>query len=74
MHKQISDWTYTHFPDKECGEWFGYLHRDGTPAQMAKGNLFKGPFHIPRNDDQGLYIMRGNTRQQKITFIKPFIY
>ena len=36
------------FPDKECGEWFGYLHRDGTPAQMAKGNLFKGPFHIPR--------------------------
>ena len=48
MHKQISDWTYTHFPDKECGEWFGYLHRDGTPAQMAKGNLFKGPFHIPR--------------------------
>ena len=48
MHKQISDWTYAHFPDKECGEWFGYLHRDGTPAQMAKGNLFKGPFHIPR--------------------------
>lgn len=41
MHKQISDWTYTHFPDKECGEWFGYLHRDGTPAQMAKGNLFR---------------------------------
>ena len=34
--------------DKEFGEWFGYLHRDGTPAQMAKGNLFKGPFHIPR--------------------------
>ena len=48
MHKQISDWTYAHFPDEEYGEWFGYLHRDGTPAQMAKGNLFKGPFHIPR--------------------------
>lgn len=48
MHKQISDWTYAHFPDNEYGEWFGYLHRDGTPAQMAKGNLFKGPFHIPR--------------------------
>jgi len=26
----------------------GYLHRDGTVAQPAKGNLFKGPFHIPR--------------------------
>ena len=26
----------------------GYLHRDGTVAQPAKGNIFKGPFHIPR--------------------------
>lgn len=48
MHKQISDWTYSHFPDQEYGEWYGYLHRDGTVAQPAKGNLFKGPFHIPR--------------------------
>lgn len=48
MHKQISDWTYAHFPDKEFGEWYGYLRRDGSVAQAAKGNLFKGPFHIPR--------------------------
>ncbi|MCH5328270.1 MAG: AGE family epimerase/isomerase [Coprobacter sp.] len=48
MHRQISNWTYAHFPDKEFGEWYGYLHRDGTVAQPAKGNLFKGPFHIPR--------------------------
>lgn len=48
MHKQISDWAYAHFPDKEYGEWYGYLHRDGTVAQPAKGNLFKGPFHVPR--------------------------
>ena len=47
-HKQISEWTYAHFPDNEFGEWYGYLHRDGTVAQPAKGNLFKGPFHIPR--------------------------
>jgi N-acylglucosamine 2-epimerase len=47
-HKQISEWTYAHFPDEECGEWYGYLHRDGTVAQPAKGNIFKGPFHIPR--------------------------
>ena len=47
-HKQISEWTYAHFPDKEMGEWYGYLHRDGTVAQPAKGNIFKGPFHIPR--------------------------
>ena len=48
MHKQISDYTYAHFPDKEYGEWYGYLRRDGSVAQPAKGNLFKGPFHIPR--------------------------
>ena len=48
LHKQISEWTYAHFPDNEFGEWYGYLHRDGTVAQPAKGNIFKGPFHIPR--------------------------
>ena len=47
-HKVISDWTYAHFPDAEFGEGYGYLHRDGTVAQTAKGNIFKGPFHIPR--------------------------
>ena len=47
-HERISEWTYAHFPDTEQGEWYGYLHRDGTVAQPAKGNLFKGPFHIPR--------------------------
>jgi N-acylglucosamine 2-epimerase len=48
MHAQVHDWSFTHFPDREHGEWFGYLHRDGTPSQRAKGNLFKGPFHLPR--------------------------
>ncbi len=47
-HRQISEWTYAHFPDTEHGEWYGYLHRDGSVAQPAKGNIFKGPFHIPR--------------------------
>lgn len=50
MHKQIHDYAYTHFHDKEHGEWFGYLHRDGRIAQTAKGNLFKGPFHLPRQE------------------------
>lgn len=47
-HERISEWTYAHFPDAEYGEWYGYLHRNGTVAQPAKGNLYKGPFHIPR--------------------------
>ncbi len=48
MHRKANDWMYGHLPDTEFGEWYGYLHRDGTVAQPAKGNLFKGPFHIPR--------------------------
>jgi N-acylglucosamine 2-epimerase len=42
------NWAYDHLPDPEHGEWFGYLHRDGSVATMLKGNLYKGPFHIPR--------------------------
>jgi len=49
-HKLVHDYSYKHFHDKEQGEWFGYLHRDGTIAQTAKGNLFKGPFHLPRQE------------------------
>ncbi len=48
MHRKAHDWAYAHFRDEEFGEWYGYLHRDGTVAQEAKGNIFKGPFHIPR--------------------------
>ena len=47
-HKKVREWTYRRMPDRKYGEWYGYLHRDGTVAQPAKGNLFKGPFHIPR--------------------------
>jgi N-acylglucosamine 2-epimerase len=49
-HKQVHDYAYSHFHDQENGEWFGYLHRDGSIAQTAKGNMFKGPFHLPRQE------------------------
>lgn len=48
MHRQIHDWAYRHFPDKKYGEWYGYLHRDGRVSVDLKGNLWKGPFHYPR--------------------------
>lgn len=48
MHQQVHDWAYAHFPDPEHGEWFGYLHRDGRISSTLKGNLWKGPFHLPR--------------------------
>jgi N-acylglucosamine 2-epimerase len=47
-HKKIHDWTYARFPDANFGEWYGYLHRNGSISVRLKGNLWKGPFHIPR--------------------------
>ena len=45
---RVFDWAYEHFADPEHGEWFGYLHRDGTRVTEVKGNHWKGPFHLPR--------------------------
>jgi N-acylglucosamine 2-epimerase len=48
QHGRVLDWTFAHLPDREYGEWFGYLHRDGSISSHNKGTLFKGPYHIPR--------------------------
>ncbi len=45
---RVARWAFQHFPDPEFGEWYGYLRRDGTPSSSLKGNLWKGPFHLPR--------------------------
>lgn len=47
-YERVHEWSFAHFPDKTNGEWFGYLRRDGTVSSPVKGNLWKGPFHLPR--------------------------
>jgi len=47
-HQLVHDWAHDHFVDPAGSEWFGYLHRDGTPSTELKGNHWKGPFHVPR--------------------------
>jgi N-acylglucosamine 2-epimerase len=47
-HRQVHDWSFRHFGDPEHGEWYGYLHRDGRVSVPLKGNMWKGPFHLPR--------------------------
>ncbi|MCK5735780.1 MAG: AGE family epimerase/isomerase [Spirochaetaceae bacterium] len=47
-HSRLMNWIEELFPDKEYGEWFGYLHRDGRLSTDLKGNMYKGPFHVPR--------------------------
>lgn len=47
-HHQVHTWSRRVFADPEFGEWFGYAHRDGSIATRLKGNMWKGPFHVPR--------------------------
>ena len=44
----LRDWCFERYPDREHGEWYGYMHYDGTLANTLKGNFSKGPFHLPR--------------------------
>ena len=46
--ERVQEWVFSHFPDKQYGEWFGYLDRQGQPALNLKGGNYKGCFHIPR--------------------------
>ena len=47
-HEAVRAWAFQHFADPQHGEWFGYLHRDGTPANTLKGSMWKSFFHHPR--------------------------
>jgi N-acylglucosamine 2-epimerase len=49
--EKVHEYTWTHFPDPEYGEWWGYLDRRGEVLLPLKGGKWKGCFHVPR----GLY-------------------
>ena len=46
--EKITDYMFAHFPDEGHPEWFGHLHRDGSPINTIKGSDWKGPFHNVR--------------------------
>lgn len=45
---ELHAYTWSHFPDPEHGEWFGYLNRRGEVLLPLKGGKWKGCFHVPR--------------------------
>ena len=47
-HGLVHAWSRRVFADPRHGEWFGYAHRDGRISTRLKGNMWKGPFHLPR--------------------------
>ena len=57
-YKLVHDYTFSHFKDEEYGEWYGYLRRDGSISTDLKGNIFKGPFHIPRCELENILLIK----------------
>lgn len=56
---KVRDYAFEHFSDKEYGEWFGYLRRDGKPTQPpCKGHTYKGPFHVMRMLSKCIILMK----------------
>jgi N-acylglucosamine 2-epimerase len=47
-YKRVHKYTWSHFPDPEKGEWYGYLNRQGEVLLDLKGGKWKGCFHVPR--------------------------
>ena len=45
---KVKEYVWAHYPDEGHPEWFGHLHRDGTPINYIKGSGWKGPFHNVR--------------------------
>ena len=48
LYEDLKVYCEKYFCDNEDGEWYGYLHYDNSVSTTLKGNIFKGPFHIPR--------------------------
>lgn len=45
---RIKEYVFANYPDPGYPEWFGHLHRDGSPVNYIKGSDWKGPFHNVR--------------------------
>jgi N-acylglucosamine 2-epimerase len=45
---KVDTYAFAHFSDAVHGEWFGYCDRRGQLTNTAKGNNYKGCFHVPR--------------------------
>ncbi|MDX9916002.1 MAG: AGE family epimerase/isomerase [Sphaerochaeta sp.] len=58
MFNDIYTYTMARFPDRRGGEWYGYLHKDGRISTTLKGNMYKGPFHIPRMFLEGYGLLK----------------
>ncbi|MHC4914777.1 MAG: AGE family epimerase/isomerase [Planctomycetota bacterium] len=65
LYEKTHEYSFSKFPDPEHGEWYGYLHRDGSVAIPAKGGRWKGAFHLPRTLLRCWKLLDGNGPRMK---------
>lgn len=65
---KIKDYVFKHFSDNEYPEWYGHLHRDGTPINQIKGSDWKGPFHNVRAFMLITQLLESIERKEKLEF------
>lgn len=67
---KVHDYTWSHFIDRENGEWFGYLNRQGEVLLPLKGGKWKGCFHIPRGLWQCWKVLKAIAEKQELILNK----
>lgn len=47
-YRRVADWSWSHFPAPDSGEWYQRLTREGKPTTEVIALPVKDPFHLPR--------------------------
>ena len=45
---ELYEYVKQYFTDPRTGEWYSFLHRDGSILSANLGSTLKGPYHVPR--------------------------
>jgi N-acylglucosamine 2-epimerase len=68
--ERVHAYSWKHFADREFGEWYGYLNRQGEVLLPLKGGKWKGCFHVPRGFYQCWKTLNViSEKQQKLTIL-----
>lgn len=47
-YERVAEWSWSHFPMPQTGEWYQRLTREGNPTSEVIALPVKDPFHLPR--------------------------
>lgn len=60
---EMIEYSFSHFSDREFGEWYASLDRNGVPNEPTlKGFIYKGPFHTVRMLAKCIKLIEGSEK------------